>query len=99
MRAIFTALAIALAASMTLTLALLKAGLFVTTDIPLGGLGGPLCFKAGGLLSPLWKRTTNLEFLASLGATPVLVARSALGTINHTLLSLAALRLLGRGEQ
>ncbi|MCB1474293.1 MAG: hypothetical protein KDJ68_15825 [Rhodobiaceae bacterium] len=45
-------LAIALAASMTLTLALLKAGLFVTTDIPLGGLGGPLCFKAGGLLSP-----------------------------------------------
>ncbi|MCA9562691.1 MAG: dethiobiotin synthase [Myxococcales bacterium] len=50
---------------------------------------------AGGLLSPLWKRTTNLEFLASLGATPVLVARSALGTINHTLLTLRALESAG----
>jgi len=47
---------------------------------------------AGGLMVPLDDETTFLDIFARWGAPVVLVARTALGTINHSLLSLAALR-------
>lgn len=47
---------------------------------------------AGGLLVPLDDRTTQLDLLARARPRLVLVARSGLGTLNHTLLSLEALR-------
>lgn len=48
---------------------------------------------AGGLLVPVNNRTTFLDIIEKAGIRPVLVARTGLGTINHTLLSLEALRL------
>jgi 8-amino-7-oxononanoate synthase len=47
---------------------------------------------AGGLLVPLTDDWTQADWLASERASAVLVARSGLGTLNHTLLSLEALR-------
>ncbi|MCX6998625.1 MAG: dethiobiotin synthase [Kiritimatiellaeota bacterium] len=47
---------------------------------------------AGGVLAPLGGRRTMLDLMILLGLPVVLVARPGLGTINHTLLSLAALR-------
>jgi dethiobiotin synthase len=47
---------------------------------------------AGGLLVPLNDRDLVIDLIAKLGLPAVLVARSTLGTINHTLLSLEALR-------
>lgn len=47
---------------------------------------------AGGLLVPLNERDLMIDLIARLGLPVVLVARSTLGTINHTLLSLDALR-------
>ncbi len=47
---------------------------------------------AGGLLVPLNERELMIDLVARLGFPVVLVARSTLGTINHMLLSLAALR-------
>ena len=49
---------------------------------------------AGGLLVPYHQHATQLDWLAALTGRieVVLVARSGLGTLNHTLLSLAALR-------
>jgi len=49
---------------------------------------------AGGLLVPLDERTTQLDLLLHVRPRPrvVLVARAGLGTLNHTLLSLEALR-------
>lgn len=47
---------------------------------------------AGGLLVPVDEHTMMLDIIARLGLPVVLVARSGLGTINHTLLSLQALR-------
>lgn len=54
----------------------------------------------GGLLSPLDESTLNADFAAEIGFPVLLVTRAALGTINHTLLSLreiqrANLRLAG----
>ncbi len=46
---------------------------------------------AGGLLVPLNGDALIIDLIARLGLPTVLVARSTLGTINHTLLSLAAL--------
>jgi dethiobiotin synthetase len=48
---------------------------------------------AGGLLVPLTRRTLLIAVLARWGAPVVLCARTRLGTINHTLLSVEALRL------
>lgn len=54
---------------------------------------GPLVIEgAGGLLVPLDRRTLTIDLFARWGLPVVLVARTALGTINHTLLSLEALR-------
>ncbi len=45
---------------------------------------------AGGLLVPLWKGATMADLARELKLPLVIVARAALGTINHTLLSLEA---------
>ncbi len=47
---------------------------------------------AGGLMVPLTRRTLLIDVLARWGVPVVLCARTRLGTINHTLLSLEALR-------
>lgn len=47
---------------------------------------------AGGLLVPLNDQLLLIELIAALDAQALLVARSSLGTINHTLLSIEALR-------
>jgi len=55
---------------------------------------GPLVVEtAGGLLVPLSRHWLQIEQLRSWGLPVVLVARSGLGTLNHTLLSLEALRV------
>lgn len=50
---------------------------------------------AGGLMVPLNRRVLNLDVLAAWRAPVVLCARTTLGTINHSLLSIAALRGAG----
>ncbi|MEO5365253.1 MAG: dethiobiotin synthase [Magnetococcus sp. WYHC-3] len=50
---------------------------------------------AGGVLVPLSPRLLMVDLMVHLGFPVVLVARTALGTINHTLLSLEALRSRG----
>ena len=50
---------------------------------------------AGGLLVPLSERHDQADVLRALGAPCVLVARSGLGTLNHTLLTLEAMRRRG----
>lgn len=52
---------------------------------------------AGGLMVPLNEREYVIDLIVKLGLPAVLVARSTLGTINHTLLSLTALRERGIG--
>jgi len=47
---------------------------------------------AGGILVPLNRSALMIDLIGRLGLPAILVARSALGTINHTLLSLGALR-------
>lgn len=47
---------------------------------------------AGGLLVPLFGTKTNLDLIRSLNLEILLVARLGLGTINHTLLTLACLK-------
>jgi dethiobiotin synthase len=50
---------------------------------------------AGGVLVPLNESDLMIDLIARLGFPAVVVSRSGLGTINHTLLTLLALR--GRG--
>jgi dethiobiotin synthetase len=50
---------------------------------------------AGGVLVPLNDHAMIVDLIRHLGLPAVLVARSTLGTINHTLLSLRALRQFG----
>jgi len=47
---------------------------------------------AGGVLVPLNESATTLDLMVRLGAPVIVAARSGLGTINHTCLTLAALR-------
>jgi dethiobiotin synthetase len=47
---------------------------------------------AGGLMVPLNDQDKVIDLIVHLGLPVLLVARSGLGTINHTLLSLAAMR-------
>jgi len=47
---------------------------------------------AGGVLVPINESTTMLDLMYALGLPVVIVARAGLGTINHTLLSINALR-------
>lgn len=50
---------------------------------------------AGGVLVPINERQFMLDVIARLKLPTILVARSGLGTINHSLLSLAALHSAG----
>lgn len=50
---------------------------------------------AGGLMVPLSRHLLQIDQIAHWGLPVVLVARTALGTINHSLLSLEALRARG----
>ncbi|MFT8674828.1 MAG: dethiobiotin synthase [Acetobacter sp.] len=50
---------------------------------------------AGGLMVPATDEMMMIDLAAAWGLPVVLVARSGLGTLNHTLLSLEALRLRG----
>lgn len=55
--------------------------------------GRPLVVEgAGGVLVPLNDRALMIDLMARLGLPVVVAARSGLGTINHTLLTLEALR-------
>lgn len=57
---------------------------------------GPLVVEgAGGVMVPLTRQAYYLDLFAQWGAPIVLVARTQLGTINHTTLSLMALRGAG----
>jgi len=47
---------------------------------------------AGGVLVPLNESATTLDLIERLGAPVIVAARSGLGTINHTCLTLMALR-------
>lgn len=59
---------------------------FPETDRPLVVEG------AGGLMVPLTESLTYIDVMAEWGAPVVLCARTTLGTINHSLLSIEALR-------
>lgn len=57
---------------------------------------GPLVVEgAGGVLVPLTRQWSFADQAAAWGQPVVLVARTALGTINHSLLSIEALRARG----
>jgi dethiobiotin synthetase len=60
---------------------------------PPANLARPLVIEgAGGLLVPLTRRVLQIDVFAHWGAPVVLCARTSLGTINHSLLSIEALR-------
>ncbi|MGE5547927.1 MAG: dethiobiotin synthase [Solirubrobacterales bacterium] len=69
--------------------------------IDLAALAPPLTSRplvvegAGGVMVPLNDTALMIDLMAQLALPVLVVARSGLGTINHTLLTLAALR--GRG--
>ncbi len=71
----------------------------VTIDLDrlaLPSVSGPLVVEgAGGVLVPIVGTTTFADLFARWGVPVVLVARTALGTINHSLLSIEALRARG----
>lgn len=50
---------------------------------------------AGGLLAPFTESHTNAELAAALGLPVLVVARAGLGTVNHTALTVEALRRRG----
>jgi len=55
-------------------------------------VSGPLVIEgAGGLMVPLTRATLQIDVFASWRLPVVLVARTALGTINHSLLSIEAM--------
>ena len=58
--------------------------------------GRPLIVEgAGGLMVPLTRRTLYIDVFQRWGAPVILCARTILGTINHALLSVEALRTRG----
>ncbi len=62
-------------------------------QLALPAVSGPLVVEtAGGLLVPLRRDWLQIDQLAAWGLPVLLVARSGLGTLNHTLLSVQALR-------
>ena len=64
--------------------------------LALPAVTGPLVVEtAGGLLVPLRRDWLQIDQLAVWGLPVLLVARSGLGTLNHTLLSVEALRRRG----
>ncbi|WP_084583142.1 dethiobiotin synthase [Sphingomonas azotifigens] len=71
----------------------------VTIDLDrlaLPGIDGPLVVEgAGGALVPVTRQILFADLFARWNKPVVLVARTALGTINHSLLSIEALRARG----
>jgi dethiobiotin synthase len=70
-----------------------------TIDVPsiaartrAGTARGWIIEGAGGVLVPLNDRETNVDLMIAIGLPALVVSRTALGTINHTLLTLEALR-------
>lgn len=64
--------------------------------LALPDVDGPLVVEgAGGALVPLTRALTYADMFARWACPTVLVARTALGTINHSLLSIEALRARG----
>ena len=62
-------------------------------QLALPAVAGPLVVEtAGGLLVPLRRDLLQIQQLQAWGLPVLLVARSGLGTLNHTLLSLEALQ-------
>jgi malonyl-CoA O-methyltransferase len=62
-------------------------------DFDLPATNAPLVVEgAGGVLVPLANGVLMIDLMARLGLPAVLVARGTLGTINHTVLSIEALR-------
>lgn len=62
-------------------------------DFRLPQTSSPLVIEgAGGVLVPLNETATMLDLMERLGAPVLIAAKSGLGTINHTCLTLAALR-------
>lgn len=67
-----------------------------TARLALPEIDGPLVVEgAGGALVPISRTETYADQFARWGAPVVLVARTMLGTINHSLLSIEALRARG----
>jgi dethiobiotin synthetase len=61
--------------------------------LPAAPAGAPLVIEgAGGLLVPLTRQLLQIELFARWGVPVVLVAATRLGTINHSLLSIEALK-------
>jgi dethiobiotin synthetase len=50
---------------------------------------------AGGIMVPLTRRASNIDLARSLGLPVLVVALPSLGTINHTVLTIMALRSFG----
>ncbi|MGU3391709.1 dethiobiotin synthase [Sphingomonas sp. M1A8_2b] len=71
----------------------------VTIDpdrLALPEIGGPLVVEgAGGVMVPVTRELLFADLFARWGKPVVLVARTGLGTINHSLLSIEALRARG----
>lgn len=64
--------------------------------LSLPAIDGPLVIEgAGGVLVPLTRQHLYADMFARWGKPVVLVARTELGTINHSLLSMEALRTRG----
>jgi dethiobiotin synthetase len=63
-----------------------------TSKLVLPEVAGPLVVEgAGGLMVPVTRQSLMIDLFASWRLPVVLVARTALGTINHSLLSIEAL--------
>jgi len=69
-------------------------GVEITLDrLALPTIDAPLIAEgAGGLMVPLNERDLAIDLFARWGAPVILVARTGLGTINHSLLSIEALK-------
>jgi len=64
-----------------------------TLKIPEAPAGSPLIVEgAGGVFAPVNERDLMTDLMKRVGLPVVVATRTALGTINHTLLTLAALR-------
>ena len=65
-------------------------------ELPASIAGRPLIVEgAGGAMVPLNENDLMLDLMLRLGLPVIVAARTALGTINHSLLTLAALRAEG----
>ena len=70
-----------------------RAGVHIDMDKLKAPQDGPLIVEgAGGLMVPLNDTYLIIDLIEQLGLPAILVCRTALGTINHSLLSLEALR-------